>query len=90
MTLPALLLGFVIAGIFGAVFHLIFGGRFGRLVVFLIVAELSFWFGHVTANILGWTFLSIGLIRFGMAGLFTLVGLGAAAWLTAIEIPENE
>lgn len=90
MTLPAFLLGFVIAGLFGAVFHLIFGGRFGRLVVFLFVAEFSFWFGHITANILGWTFMSIGLIRFGMAGLTALIGLGVAAWLTAIEIPESE
>ncbi len=90
MTLPAVLLGVVIAGIFGAVFHLIFGGRFSRMFVFLIVAEASFWFGHITANIFGWHFLSIGMVRFGMAGLFTLIGLAAAAWLTAIEIPESE
>jgi hypothetical protein len=85
MTLPAFILGCVIAGIFGAGFHLVTGGRLGRLISFLLVAEFSFWFGHVAGSILGWEFLSLGPICFGMAGLFSLIGLGLTAFLSSAQ-----
>ncbi len=85
MTFPAFLLGSVIAGIFGAGLHLITGGRLGRLVGYLLVSEFSFWFGHIAGSILGWNFLSLGPIRFGMAALFALIGLGLTAFLSSAQ-----
>jgi len=85
MTLPAILLGSLIAAFYGALFHFIRGGGAGRLILFLVVAVISFWFGHTIANIIGFTFLSIGAIRTGLASLVTLVALVAAEWLSAVE-----
>lgn len=85
MTLPAFLIGFIIAAFYGALFHFIRGGGIGRLILFVIVAEMAFWFGHLIANIVGFTFLSIGALRVGLASLVTLVALVGAEWLSAVE-----
>ena len=84
MTFPAFLLGFFIAGLMAAAFHLVRGGGLGRLIILLLAGELSFWFGHMVANILGFTFLSVGPIRLGMAILTAIIGLIAATWLSEI------
>ncbi|MGD2026781.1 MAG: hypothetical protein PVI99_03115 [Anaerolineales bacterium] len=89
MTIPAFLLGSVIAAFIGALFHFIRGGALGRLVLFLVVSEISFWFGHFVADIIGFTFLSLGAIRLGMAALVTLVALIATEWLSAVDTGER-
>ena len=83
MTLPTFFLGCVIAGLFGAATHLITGGGLGRLLAYLIFGVIAFWFGHLAAQILGWTFWSIGPIRFGLALPFTLAALIITALLSA-------
>ena len=90
MTIPAFLLGSIIAAFYGALFHFIRGGGAGRLILFLFVAIVGFWFGHMVANIIGFTFLSIGAIRTGMASLVTLVALIGAEWLSAVEARPTE
>lgn len=89
MTIPAFFLGCVLALIFGAVYHLIRGGGIGRLILYLIVSGFSFWFGHLVANITGMTFLSLGPIRVGLATLFSIAGLVAADWLSAVDTQER-
>ncbi len=89
MTILAFLLGNILASIYGALYHLIRGGSFGRLVLFLAVSVLSFWFGHLVANITGMTFLSLGPIRTGLATLFTLAALIGAEWLSAVDTRES-
>ncbi len=83
MTVPAFFLGTVIAGLFGTAAHVITGGSLGRLLAYLIFGEIAFWFGHLASQILGWTFLSLGPIRFGMAILFTVAALVVTALLSA-------
>lgn len=89
MTIPAFVLGCVLALIFGAVYHLIRGGRIGRLILYLIVSAASFWFGHLVANITGMTFLSLGPIRTGLATLFSIAGLVGAEWLSTVDTQES-
>jgi hypothetical protein len=91
MTFPAFLLGFFIAGLMAAVFHLVRGGSLGRLIILLVAGEISFWFGHMVGNILGFTFLSVGPIRLGMAILTAILGLVGATWLSEITpYPEGD
>lgn len=90
MTIPAFLLGSIIAAFYGALFHFIRGGGPGRLILFIVVGIASFWFGHLIANILGFTFLSIGAIRVGFASLVTLVALIGAEWLSAVEASASD
>ena len=89
MTIPAFLLGSVLAAFYGALYHLVRGGSGVRLFLYLVVSGITFWFGHLVANIIGMTFLSIGPVRVGMATLFTLIGLIAAEWLSAVDSHES-
>lgn len=85
MTLPALLFGFLVATLMGAAFHLWKNGGFWRLILYLLLAWIGFWTGHIAANILGWRFLSVGPLRFGMAVLGALLFLGVGHWLSLVK-----
>ncbi|MFN2146395.1 MAG: hypothetical protein ACK2T7_13670 [Anaerolineales bacterium] len=85
MTIPSLLLGCVIAALLGAAAHLILGGGLGRLVLFLFIGLVAFWFGHVLGMILEIKFLNLGAIHLGTALPVTLIALAVTAWLSAID-----
>lgn len=86
MYLPALILGLLIASLYGALYHLVRNGGFWRLVLYLALAWLGFAAGHFLATWLGWVFLPIGELDTGPATLGSLVFLGAGDWLSRIEI----
>jgi hypothetical protein len=88
MTLPALLFGFLISTFMGAIFHLWKDGGFGRLVLYILLAWVGFWGGHLLANNLGLTFGSIGPLHFGMALLVCALVLYAGHWLSLINREE--
>lgn len=85
MTLPALLFGFLVATLMGAAFHLWKNGGLGRLILYLLLAWIGFWTGHIVANALGWRFLSVGPLRFGVAVLSALLFLGVGHWLSLVK-----
>lgn len=85
MTIPSLLFGLLVATLMGASFHLWKGGSFGRLLLYLILAWVGFWAGHVLGNNLGWTFGSIGPLRFGMAILVGIVTIFVGYWLSLVN-----
>lgn len=82
MTLPGLLLGMIIASLIGALFHLLRGGGLGRLLLYLLMAWVGFWAGHILGAIQNWTFLSIGPLRLGTAVIGSLVALSSGYWLS--------
>jgi hypothetical protein len=81
MTLPTLLLGFVISSLYGAAFHLFLGGNLGKLFLFLSLSWLGFWTGHFVGNQLNLNFLSLGILRLGSATIGSLLFLGIGYWL---------
>jgi hypothetical protein len=85
MTIPALLLGFVISTLYGTLFHLWRGGGAARFLLYLILGWLGFWAGHTLAVHLGWSFLDIGPLHLGMATLGSFVFLGGGYWLSLVE-----
>lgn len=85
MTLPAFLFGFLISTLLGAAFHLWKDGGFGRLVIYLFFAWISFWAGHILASQLGLTFISVGPLHLGMAILVCLLGLFGGHWLSLVR-----
>lgn len=89
MTLPAVLFGILVSTLMGAAFHLWKNGGFGRLVLYLILAWVGFWGGHLLGNRFGLTFGSIGPLRFGMALLTGVITLFAGHWLSLTR-PEEE
>jgi MFS family permease len=87
MTLPGIVYGFLIASAAGLAFHLIRGGRLGRLGMYLVSAWISFAVGHTVG---GW--IGLHLWRFGPLNLFpalvgTVLGLMTASFLAGPETP---
>ncbi|MBI4928122.1 MAG: hypothetical protein HY835_10175 [Anaerolineae bacterium] len=61
----------------------------GRLLIYLILAWVGFWGGHILGGQIGWTFFRIGSLNFGMALLGTMLVLGLGYWLSLAR-PSNK
>jgi uncharacterized membrane protein YeaQ/YmgE (transglycosylase-associated protein family) len=83
MHVPTLLLGFIIATLIGALFHVLRGGNLGRLLLYLLLSWIGFWLGHLAANSIGFTPGSLGILRLGPAALGAIVTLFFGHWLFA-------
>lgn len=80
---PTVVFGFILATLFGATFHLIFGGDARRLALFLLAGWAGFGIGHVVGVLSGFGFLNIGTLRVVSASLGALVALTTTLVLTA-------
>ena len=85
MSTATLLLGVVIAILFGSLFHLWRGGKAGRLVLYLFFSTAGLWSGHFIEAALNWDFDKLWQLHlaFGIQGslLFILIG----NWLSRID-----
>jgi hypothetical protein len=81
LTLPVIVLGFVIAMLLGALYHGIRGGGGWRLLFFLSLSILGFTVGHFLGAGLGWNFLLIGSLNLGMAIIGCILFLVIGDWL---------
>jgi len=75
MTIPALLFGFIIASLYGALFHLVRGGRPARLFLFMTLSWLGFALGHIVGNWRGWILFPVGPLNFGAATIGSILAL---------------
>ena len=86
MTLPALLIGFLVSSLYGAAFHLWRNGGLKRLFLYLILSWVGFWTGQVLATFLGWEFAAYGPLNLGMATIGSIIFLFVGHWLSLIEV----
>lgn len=86
MTLPSIVFGIVISSLYGAVFHLYRGGGFGHLLLYLFMAWIGFWIGHLIGTKMGWTFLSLGPLNLGMATIGAAIMLVIGYWLSLVDL----
>jgi hypothetical protein len=80
---PTLTLGFILATLFGAVFHLIVGGDARRLALFLIAGWIGFGLGHLVGVAFEIDLIAIGTLRVLTAGIGALIALVVALVLTS-------
>lgn len=80
---PNLTLGFILATLFGATFHLIMGGDARRLALFLLAGWIGFGLGHLIGVVLGINILNIGALRVVTAAFGALLALIVAHFLTS-------
>lgn len=85
MTLPTLLLALLIALFYGSVYHLIRGGSFWRLLLYLGLSVFGFVLGHLLGLWRNWFLIPIGSINFGLSSIGSIVILLFGDWLTRIE-----
>ncbi|HSB00478.1 MAG TPA: hypothetical protein VLE49_07500 [Anaerolineales bacterium] len=89
MTLPTLLLALLIALLYGALYHLIRGGRFWRLFLYFGLSILGFGIGHLVGLWRGWIFLPLGSLNVGLSSLGSILILILGDWLSRIEAKEG-
>lgn len=81
----ALILGFLIASAYGALFHFIFGGTLRRLPVYLVAAWIGFVAGHLFGDFLGIDLLKLGRLYLLPASIGSWLALLIAWWLFGQE-----
>lgn len=82
MTIPSLIFAFLIASLYGAVYHLIRDGGLGQLILYLILGWLGFALGHLTGIWQGWILFPLGPLNLGMSTLGSLLFLLMGDWLS--------
>lgn len=89
MTFPALIFCFLLAALYGAAFHFWRAEGLKKLFLYLILAELGFWGGHVLGDVLNWKFAMIGPVYAGMGTLGAALFLFVGSWLSQVEISKK-
>lgn len=85
MTIPAVLFGILVSTFVGAAFHLWKDGGLGRLILYVLLAWIGFWAGHLAGQLLGLTFFSVGPLRFGSALIGCALVLGVGYWFSLVR-----
>jgi hypothetical protein len=86
MTLPTLLLALLIAMFYGTFYHLIRGGSFWRLLLYLGLSLFGFAMGHMLGLWRHWVFLPIGGMNLGLSSIASVLSLILGDWLSRIEV----
>jgi hypothetical protein len=81
MTLPAFLFGSLISIFIGSIFHLIVGGNFRKLVLFLFFAWFGFWLGYYLSNRIAFSIWQLGLFDMGFCVLGSVLTLLFIYWI---------
>ncbi|MEO0248690.1 MAG: hypothetical protein ABIN58_03930, partial [candidate division WOR-3 bacterium] len=60
-----------------------------RLLLFVILAWLGFWVGHIVGGLLNWRFMAVGPLNAGAATMGSLLFLFLGEWLGRIEVTHS-
>jgi hypothetical protein len=85
MPLPTLLFGLLVALFYGALYHLMRGGGFWRLLLYFCLSISGFILGHLIGIWRAWTFLPLGELNMGLSSLGSITVLLIGDWLSRIE-----
>ncbi len=84
---PGLALSALLATAYGAAFHLLRGGDYGRLARYMLAAWAGFALGQVAAWLAGWEFAMIGEVHVVEGTLGSLLLMVIVHWLVAPPKP---
>ncbi len=85
MSLPFLLLAFLVASLYGTLYHLWRGGGPKRIFFFLLLAWMGFFSGHFLAVWKGWVIYQVGSLYLGFGSLGALIFLIIGDWLGKLD-----
>ena len=75
-TASGIVLGFLLATIYGAAFHLFVGGPPRRIIIYVIASWVGFTIGHIVGDLLGIDLLKLGAVH--------LLSASVGAWIAII------
>lgn len=85
ITIPGsaagLVLGILLASVYGALFHFIFGGPLKMVIIYLLAAWFGFLVGQFIGDILNFEFLKLGKIHLVSASLGAWLALLGTWWV---------
>lgn len=84
-TASAIVLGFLLATVYGAGFHLLLGGPARRITLYILAAWLGFILGHIIGDLLNIDLLKLGALHLLTASLGAWIALVASWWFVANE-----
>ncbi len=90
MPSPSFIFGFILATLYGALFHLIFGGNARRLALYLLAGWLGFLLGQMIGSALNVTILDVGPLHTLTATLGAWLALFVARLLTGASNAEKD
>ncbi|PJF42465.1 MAG: hypothetical protein CUN55_10000 [Phototrophicales bacterium] len=82
MVSPSFVLGFILATLYGSLFHFISGGDAARLALFFLASWIGFALGHITGDILNVEILDMGPLNALNATIGAFVALFVTRLLT--------
>ena len=85
MTIPSIIIAFLIASLYGALYHLIRGGGPGRLFLYLLCSWAGFAFGHMVGIWQGWLLIPLGQLNLGMSTLGSVLLLVVGEWISSVR-----
>ena len=86
MTIPTLIFAFLIASLYGALYHLVRGGGLGRLILFLVFSWVGFALGHLVGIWQNWLILPVGQLNLGISTIGSLILLAVGDWVSHFKI----
>jgi hypothetical protein len=86
MTIPSILFAFLIASLYGALYHLIRGGGPGRIFLYLLLSWIGFVLGHLLGIWQEWLLLPVGQLNLGLSTIGSLTLLIGGDWISRIRI----
>jgi hypothetical protein len=81
-TASGLVLGFILATLYGAGFHLIMGGRPRKIILYLTASWVGFAIGHFVGDFIGIETLKLGAVHLLTASLGSWLAL-LISWILA-------
>jgi hypothetical protein len=78
---PSLVFSLLLASLYGAVFHFIWGKRWRDLGLYWVVAVIGFAIGHAVFEFLGLSVYKIGQVRVVASSIASWACLFVARWL---------
>lgn len=84
-TAAGVVLGFLLATVYGAGFHLVLGGPARRILLYVLAAWIGFALGHFLGDLLSINLLKLGPVYLFSASLGAWIALIASWWLSKHE-----
>ncbi len=81
-TASGLVLGFLLATLYGAGFHLVMGGRPRQIILYLVASWVGFIIGHFIGDFFGIETLKLGAVHLLTASLGSWLAL-LVSWVLA-------
>ncbi len=88
MTTPALFFSFLLASLYGSIFHFWKGGGGEKLFMYLFLSWLGFALGHLFAEYIDFSLLMIGPISAGFGSVGSILLLSIGHW-TSHQLEEE-